>query len=143
MISPALYSSKSHLWGTPQDLFNKYNNEYHFTLDVCALPFNTKCERYFTPDDDGLKQSWSGHTCWMNPPYGRTTTGLWVRKAFYETREPDTIVVGLLPSRTDTRWFHDYIYNKAEIRFIKGRLKFGNSKTGAPFPSMLAIWHKQ
>ena len=136
-MNDVLFSSKSVVWETPQDLFDKLNAEFHFDLDVCALPENAKCEKYYTPEDDGLSQPWNG-ICWCNPPYGRTI-GKWVQKA-YETFAGGGTVVMLLPARTDTKWFHEYIYNKAEIRFIKGRLKFGNSKNVAPFPSMIVVF---
>lgn len=136
-MNDVLFSSKSVVWETPQDLFDKLNAEFHFDLDVCALPENAKCEKYYTPEDDGLSQPWNG-VCWCNPPYGRTI-GKWVQKA-YETFAGGGTVVMLLPARTDTKWFHEYIYNKAEIRFIKGRLKFGNSKNAAPFPSMVVVF---
>lgn len=136
-MNDVLFSSKSVIWETPQDLFDKLNAEFHFDLDVCALPENAKCEKYYTPEDDGLLQPWNG-VCWCNPPYGRTI-GKWIQKA-YETFAGGGTVVMLLPARTDTKWFHEYIYNKAEIRFIKGRLKFGDSKNAAPFPSMIVIF---
>ena len=136
-MNDVLFSSKSVVWETPQDLFDKLNAEFHFDLDVCALPENAKCEKYYTPEDDGLLQPWNG-VCWCNPPYGRTI-GKWIQKA-YETFAGGGTVVMLLPARTDTKWFHEYIYNKAEIRFIKGRLKFGNSKNAAPFPSMIVVF---
>lgn len=134
-----MFSSKTDLWETPQDLFNKLNEEFHFNLDVCALPENTKCAAYFTPEIDGLKQPWSG-SCWCNPPYGRQI-GRWVQKAYQSAKNGATVVM-LIPARTDTRWFHDYIYQKerVEIRFLRGRLKFGYSKNAAPFPSMVVIF---
>jgi len=137
MISAALYSSVQTVWETPPEFFNALDLEFRFDLDVCALPENAKCERYFSPDDDGLSQKWEG-TCWMNPPYGREI-GDWVRKAYEESIRGCT-VVGLLPARTDTRWFHDYVRDKAEIRFVKGRLKFVGARSSAPFPSIVAIW---
>lgn len=136
-MNDVLFSSKSVVWETPQDLFDKLNAEFHFDLDVCALPENAKCEKYYTPEDDGLSQPWNG-VCWCNPPYGKAI-GKWIQKA-YETFAGGGTVVMLLPARTDTKWFHEYIYNKAEIRFIKGRLKFGNSKNAAPFPSMIVVF---
>ena len=134
-----LYSSKEEKWATPQDFFDKLNDEFHFTLDVAASPDNAKCANYFTEEQDGLAQSWGGHTVWCNPPYCRKT-GLWVKKAYEEHQRTGCTVVMLLPSRTDVRWFHDYILGKAEIRFIKGRLKFGGNKNSAPFPSIVAIY---
>ena len=137
MNNDLMFSSKTDLWGTPQDLFNELNKEFCFTLDVCALPENAKCKRYYTPKINGLLQKWDG-VCWCNPPYGRQI-GKWVEKA----ANVNALVVMLLPARTDTKWFHKYIYNKAEIRFIKGRLKFGNAKNNAPFPSMIVIFRKE
>ena len=135
-----MFSSATDIWETPQDFFDAVAMEFHFTTDVCALPENAKCKKYYSPTDDGLSQEWEG-VCWMNPPYGHQI-GKWVKKA-YESAKNGVVVVGLLPARTDTAWFHDYIYNKAEIRFIRGRLKFGNSKNSAPFPSMLVVWRRQ
>ncbi len=134
MITSGMMSSNTDLWETPQWFFNELNNEFLFTLDCCATQENHKCDNYYSPETDGLKQEWIGRI-WMNPPYGREI-GKWVKKAF----ESKALVVGLLPSRTDTKWFHDYIYGKAEIRFLKGRLRFGGSKNSAPFPSMVVIW---
>lgn len=134
-----LYSSKEEKWATPQDFFDKLNDEFHFTLDAAASPDNAKCPVYFTEEQDGLVQSWEGHTVWCNPPYCRKT-GLWVKKAYEEHQRTGCTVVMLLPSRTDVRWFHDYILGKAEIRFIKGRLKFGGNKNSAPFPSIVVIY---
>ena len=140
MKNDVMFSSKTNMWETPQDFFDELNNEFHFTLDVCAVPENAKCEKFYTPDDDGLSQPWDG-TVWCNPPYGREI-GKWVLTASIASGTRGTTVVMLLPARTDTRWFHDYIYQKerVEIRFLRGRLKFGNSKNSAPFPSMLAIF---
>jgi site-specific DNA-methyltransferase (adenine-specific) len=133
-INKSLFSSVTDMWATPQLFFDALNMEFGFTLDVCATPDNAKCAQYFTKAQNGLKQSWVGHVCWMNPPYGREAPA-WVAKAsIYK-------VVALLPARTDTRWFHDYIYGKAKIRFIKGRLKFGGSRNSAPFPSMVVIFN--
>lgn len=138
MNTEIMFSSKTEMWSTPQDFFDKLNDEFHFTLDVCAISENAKCERYFTPEQDGLSQKWDG-TVWCNPPYCRQT-GRWVKKAYEESKNNGNTVVMLLPSRTDVSWFHDYILGKAEIRFIRGRLKFGGSKNYAPFPSMVVIF---
>ena len=135
-----MFSSATDLWATPQDYFDSVAKEFQFSVDVCALPENAKCKRYFSPEDDGLAQKWGG-VCWMNPPYGRVI-GKWVEKA-YNSAQDGATVVALLPARTDTKWFHDYIYGKAEIRFIRGRLRFGGCKNPAPFPSMLVIWKKE
>ena len=129
------FMSNSYEWITPQELFNELDDEFDFTLDPCATHENHKCEQYYTIEDDGLAQSWDGERVFMNPPYGRYITK-WIKKAY----ESKALVVGLLPARTDTRWFHDYIYHKADgIRFIKGRIRFSYSKP-APFPSMVVIW---
>lgn len=138
-MEKVLFSSKKEEWETPMELFNELNKEFGFNTDVCALPENAKCLHYFTPEADGLKSDWRG-TCWCNPPYGRKIYK-WVQKAYNESKKNATVVM-LLPARTDTKWFHEYIYNQAEIRFIKGRLKFGNSKNSAPFPSMIVIFSK-
>lgn len=133
-----MYMSKSDEWATPQTFFNEINKEFDFTLDVCSTVENHKCDKFFTLADNGLEQNWGGQRVWCNPPYSEINK--WVAKAFYETRNDNTLVALLIPSRTDTRYFHDYIYNRAEIRFVKGRLKFGNGKNSAPFPSMLVIF---
>ena len=135
-----MFSSKTDLWATPQDFFDELNAEFHFTLDPCATPENAKCAKYFTAEDDGLKQDWQGHTVFCNPPYGRAIKD-WVKKCHIEAQKTNTTVVMLIPARTDTSYFHDYIYGKArEIRFIRGRLKFGNAHNSAPFPSMVVVF---
>jgi len=136
-----LFSSAQDEWETPDDLFKKLDEEFHFTLDVCATKENAKCPAYFSKEINGLKQPWYPHTCFMNPPYGRQI-GDWVRKALFSSLRGTTVVC-LLPARTDTKWFHDYIYGKAEIRFLKGRVKFSyKGKSGpAPFPSMIVIYY--
>lgn len=139
MVNTVMYSSKTDQWETPQEFFDELDKEFHFTLDLCALPENAKCAKYYTPSDDGLSMPWKG-VCWCNPPYGRTI-GAWVRRAWLASAAGATVVM-LLPARTDTQWFHDYIYRKerVEIRFLRGRLKFGGAANSAPFPSMLAIF---
>lgn len=130
------FSSKTDDWATPQDLFDKLDAQYHFDWDVCASVENSKCVKFYTREQDGLKQTWNS-VCWMNPPYGREI-GKWVAKA-YESSLQGTTVVCLLPSRTDTKWFHQYCV-KGKIEFLKGRLKFGDSKNSAPFPSMIVVF---
>ena len=125
--------------GNATEVFDDLDSEFGFELDVCALPSNAKCERYFTPADDGLSQTWSG-VCWMNPPYGKEI-GLWMRKAYLSSRHGATVVC-LVPARTDTRWWHDYAM-RGQIRFIKGRLKFGDAKANAPFPSAVVIFQPE
>lgn len=139
MNTDVMFSSRSDNWATPTDLFNKLNEEFHFNLDPCANAYNHKCDRYFTKEQDGLKQNWGGNRVFCNPPYGKEINK-WVLKCSEESKKNNTLVVMLIPERTDTRWFHDYIYEKAEIRFIKGRLRFGESKNPAPFPSMIVVF---
>lgn len=138
MINAGLFTSNTNEWSTPQQFYDELNKEFNFNLDPCATKENAKCSRYFTQSDDGLKQSWDNANVFCNPPYGREI-GLWVKKA---SECQGGVCVMLIPARTDTKYFHEYIYNKpnVEIRFIKGRLKFGDSKNSAPFPSMIAIW---
>lgn len=138
MNKDVIFSSKSDEWSTPQSLFDELNAEFNFDLDPCATEDNHKCNKYFTLENDGLSQKWGGCRVFCNPPYSQIDK--WVEKAFRETRNDNTIVVMLIPSRTDTRYFHNYIYQRAEIRFVKGRLKFGDSKNSAPFPSMIVIF---
>lgn len=130
------FSSKSNEWSTPQDFFNEIHKEFKFTLDPCADERNAKCPRFYTKSDDGLSKSWDREIVFCNPPYGREIRR-WVKKA---SEAMGGVVVMLIPARTDTKYFHEYIYHKAEIRFIKGRLKFGGHKNSAPFPSMLVIF---
>lgn len=139
MISPALFSSETDQWATPAETFEQLNSEFHFNLDPCADADNHKCEKYFTKDDDGLAQSWGGYRVFCNPPYGRDI-GKWVKKSYEEGHKENTVVVMLIPARTDTKYFHDYILHRAEVRFISGRLKFGEAKNSAPFPSMIVIF---
>lgn len=139
MINKAMYTSNTAEWATPQAFFAQLDAEFHFTLDVCATPQNAKCTRFFAKEIDGLAQSWYGETVYCNPPYGRDIAK-WVKKAHDEVaRGGGTTVVMLIPARTDTSYFHDYIYGKHEIRFIRGRLHFNESKCAAPFPSMVVI----
>ena len=136
MINKSLFSSNSEEWETPQDLFDKLNDEFFFDLDVAANASNHKCPAYFTKENSAFENKWFG-TVWCNPPYGREI-GKWVQKC----ADYPGISVMLIPARTDTKWFHEYIYHnpRAEIRFIKGRLHFNNSINAAPFPSMIVIF---
>lgn len=142
MNKEVMFSSKSDVWETPQAFFDDLDNLFHFTLDACALPENAKCPQYFTPEQDGLSQEWTG-TVWCNPPYGRGI-GAWVEKAHETAATSNATVVMLLPARTDTAWFHDFCYNDkfATVVFVRGRLKFGGQKNPAPFPSMVVIFRK-
>lgn len=135
MKSNVVFSSSSDEWTTPKELFESLNNEFIFTLDPCSTEENHLCERYYTKEQDGLSKKWGG-AVFCNPPYSQIAK--WVKKAYEEALQGTTVVL-LVPARTDTRWFHEYIYNKHEIRFIKGRLHFSGSKQAAPFPSMVVI----
>jgi phage N-6-adenine-methyltransferase len=134
------FSSKSGEWDTPQGFFDKLNAQFNFTLDPCATEASAKCTKYFTQEDDGLTQSWKGHTVFCNPPYGRHI-GEWIKKAHEESRQHNTLVVMLIPSRTDTRWWHDYVMKAKEVHLVRGRLKFGGSDNAAPFPSAVVVFH--
>ena len=115
------FSSECQEWETPADLFKELDKKYHFTLDPCSTDQNAKCNKHYTKRDNGLKKSWQGETVFCNPPYGRDIKD-WVKKCYEESRHAK--IVMLIPARTDTRWFHEYIYQKAEIIFLKGRIKF-------------------
>lgn len=129
---------------TPRAFFEELDAEFHFTVDVASLPDNALCERFWTPEDNGLEQDWTGERCWMNPPYSHI--GIWAAKAAREK----ALTVGLLPVRTDLAWFHDSVLAAgAEVRFIRGRLRFYGDRVdgavpegrgNAPFPSMVVIW---
>lgn len=143
MNSDLMFSSKTDMWSTPQEFFDSLNREFIFTLDPCATKENAKCKKYFTKEMNGLEQDWQGETVFCNPPYGREI-GKWVEKSYKESLKNKTRIVMLIPARTDTRYFHDFIYHKAkEIRFLKGRLKFGDSKNSAPFPSMVVVFDNE
>ncbi|MBS6993166.1 MAG: adenine methyltransferase [Alistipes sp.] len=136
----AMFFSATDMWATPQNLFDELNAEFHFTLDPCATAENAKCKKFYTRAEDGLKQDWEGETVFCNPPYGRAIYD-WIKKCYTESLKPGTVVVALIPARTDTRYFHEFVYHKVkDIRFIKGRLKFGNAKYNAPFPSMVVVF---
>ena len=128
-------NSTSDSWATPDWLFDELDELYGFTLDPCADHLNYKCTQYFTREDDGLAQSWDGERVWLNPPYGREI-GKWMKKAL----EADALVVALVPARTDTAWWHDYVLGKANVEFLRGRLKFSDSTNSAPFPSAIVTY---
>lgn len=134
----ALFSSASGDWETPQELFDVLNEEFHFTLDACATPLNTKCPVFYS--EDSLDHTWPGRV-FCNPPYGRRILD-WVRHAYTESQHclRNEVVVMLLPSRTDTKWWHRWVMKADEIRFIEGRLKFGGAKNSAPFPSCIVVF---
>lgn len=140
-MDKVLFSSKSNEWATPQDLYNKLNNRYNFTLDPCSSLENHKCDKFYTIKENGLIQDWSNEVVFCNPPYGREIYD-WVKKCYNEHLNGTKIVL-LIPSRTDTKYFHEFLYKKPNIKleFIKGRLKFGDSNNSAPFPSLLAYFN--
>lgn len=137
------FSSQTNEWGTPDEVFQRYNRKYKFTLDPCATASNHKCDKYYTMEDDGLSKSWEGEVVWMNPPYGRGIKD-WIKKAFDERLNGVTTVC-LIPSRTDTRYWHDYVFEDSSIEFLKGRIKFirpdGTEGDAAPFPSAIVIFN--
>ncbi len=142
MKTGGMFSSNSYKWETPQGLFGELNAIYDFTLDPCATPANAKCKKFYTIEDDGLSKDWNGERVFVNPPFGFQLK-YWIKKA---SEIQDGLVVCLLPARTDTRYFHDYIYDKetglwkAEVQLLKGRLKFGGGENSAPFPSMVVVF---
>lgn len=137
-MNKVLFSSKSVEWETPQDLFDKLNSIYHFTLDPCATKNNKKCSKFYSRKDDGLSKNWNKEIVFMNPPYGKEISK-WMKKAF-ESWKQGAKVCCLIPARTDTIWWHDYVEDKAiSVNFIKGRLNFGG-KYNAPFPSVLVFY---
>jgi len=135
MFNKGLLTSNKDDYSTPIDFFEELDEEFHFTLDACATPDNAKCAHFFTEADNGLEQEWAG-VVFCNPPYGKEITA-WIEKAFLSSITEGTTVVMLLPSRTDTAWWHD-LCSQGEIRFIRGRLSFNGNK--APFPSAIVIF---
>lgn len=134
-----LFTSERQDWETPTAFFNLVDEEFGFTLDAAADDANAKCDTYYTMRDDGLSQPWSG-TVWCNPPYGRGINE-WVRKGFEEA-EKGSVVVMLIPARTDTVYWHDYVMRSHEVRLLRGRLVFGKGEAmaNAPFPSALVVF---
>ena len=135
-----MFSPKTGQWATPQEFFDKLDWRFGpFDLDPCADANNAKCTKFFTEEDNGLSHSWEGHTTFINPPYGRGIEK-WIKKAFNESRKENTKVVMLIPARTDTKYWHQYVMKADEIHFVKGRLKFGDSQNSAPFPSAVIVF---
>lgn len=133
------FSSNSNEWYTPSYVFNELNKRYKFTLDAAANENNAKCDRFFTQEDDGLKQCWANESVWLNPPYGREI-GKWVKKAKMESEKGSQVVM-LIPARTETKYWHEYIFPHAsKILFVSGRLKFGGAPNNAPFPSAVIVF---
>lgn len=132
-----MLSSATDLWPTPQEFFDKLNAEFNFNLDPCCTAENAKCDFFYDKESNGLKRSWKGFRVFMNPPYGREIKE-WMRKAERESRH--SLVVCLVPARTDTFWWHEYAMKADDIRYVRGRLKFGNAKNSAPFPSAVVVF---
>ena len=138
-----MFSSKTGEWSTPQDFFDKLNWRFGpFDLDPCATPHNTKCANFYTEMENGLEKNWHGHTVFVNPPYGRGIDK-WIKKGYEEAQASDTKVVMLIPARTDTKYWHQYVMKAEMVFFVKGRLKFGDSSNSAPFPSAVVVFTKQ
>ena len=136
-----MFSANSDEWSTPDDLYQKLNAEFNFTLDPCSTDLNNKHMNHFTINDNGLEKSWDGEIVFMNPPYSAIKQ--WIQKAYNESKYSNATVVALIPSRTDTLYWNEYCMDGdicKEIRFIKGRLKFGSQKNSAPFPSAIIIF---
>jgi site-specific DNA-methyltransferase (adenine-specific) len=131
MINKSLFSSRRQNWRTPKELYNQLDKEFNFDYDPCLTETNT------IHSIDMLGSDWGGEIIFVNPPYKMLSK--WIEKCYYEWKKGKTIVM-LIPARTDTKAFHEFIYPNAEIRFIKGRLCFDNSNKPAPFPSMIVIF---
>ena len=135
-----MFSSKTGEWGTPQEFFDKLDWRFGpFDLDPCADCVNAKTANFYTEAEDGLSKDWGGHISFVNPPYGRGIEK-WIQKAYQESRKEDTIVVMLIPARTDTKYWHQNVMKADEVHFVKGRLKFGDSENSAPFPSAVVVF---
>ena len=135
-----MFSSKTGEWSTPQAFFDRLDWRFGpFDLDPCADTHNTKCANFYTAAEDGLSKDWGGHTVFVNPPYGRGIDK-WIEKAHNEAKKENTKVVMLIPARTDTKYWHNYVMKASEVHFIKGRLKFGDSENSAPFPSAVIVF---
>lgn len=131
-------STKRDDWETPYALFARYDRIHRFTVDAAALPHNAKCARFFTPEMDGLAQDWSDERVWLNPPYGRAIAP-WMCKAYHESTRNGALVVALVPARTDSGWWHDFV-KPADVEFLRGRVRFIGAVHNAPFPSAVVTW---
>lgn len=139
--TPVMYSSATELWTTPQAFYDALHKEFDFTLDAAATAENAKCPHFYTAEDDALTKNWGrDERVFLNCPYGKPLPR-WIEKAWSECRDHGALVVMLIPARTDTAIWHSVIFPHAtEIRYIKGRLKFGGQKNSAPFPSAVVIF---
>lgn len=140
-ITKGLFTSRTEEWETPEYVFSALNAKFLFQVDVCATSKNAKCKVYFDKSVNGLQREWSPFRCWMNPPYGKNISK-WMKKAFEESQR-GALVVCLIPSRTDTKWWHDWVMRASEIQFVTGRISFGNEKQSAPFPSCIVIYYPE
>lgn len=137
----ACLSSAKRDWRPPITFYESLNAEFHFTLDAAASDENHLCAAYFTERENGLAQSWRGHSVFCNPPYGRGSIAKWAEKAYKETQRGGCrLAVLLVPARVNAAWFHDWVYKKAELRFHRGRLHFDNASNPAAFDSMIVIY---
>ncbi len=135
-----MFSSKTGEWATPQEFFDKLNWRFGpFDLDPCADIHNTKCANFYTEAENGLSKDWSGHTAFVNPPYGRGIDK-WIEKGYNTAMDGKSKVVMLIPARTDTKYWHNYVMKASEVYFVKGRLKFGGNVNSAPFPSAVVVF---
>ena len=144
-MNKALFTSNKQNWETPQGLFDKLNSEFNFDLDAAASDENHKCENYFTEEQNALEQDWSKYkSIFINPPYDSKLQTEFLKKAYETNKTYGNNIVLLIPARTDTARWHDYIFNKADIRFLRGRIKFEVDgvphKDPAPFPSAIIIY---
>jgi site-specific DNA-methyltransferase (adenine-specific) len=144
IVNKELAISEGHLqkdlWATPDYIFSPLDIEFGFTLDPCCTIETAKCAKFYTPSEDGLIQDWSGERVFVNPPYSRGNIDKWVKKCFLESSAMQTIVVALIPVSTSAKWFHEWVLNKAELRFYRGRIRFVGAPFTAPFSSVLAIY---
>lgn len=140
-LTTGLFTSRTEEWETPRYVFSPLHAEFNFQVDVCATSENAKCKVFFDKSVDGLRREWSPFRCWMNPPYGKNISK-WMKKAFQESQR-GALVVCLIPARTDTKWWHEWVMRSAEIRFISGRISFGDGKQSAPFPSCIVIFYPE
>ena len=141
MNTKGVYMHNSDEWSTPQDFFDELDARYHFTLDPCSTDENAKCIKHYTNKENGLNKSWKNEIVFCNPPYSNIK--LWAEKCAFESQTNNATIVLLIPARTDTAYFHDYILPFCKLVFIRGRLKFGDSKNSAPFPSVLCIFNER
>lgn len=139
------FSSLRSDWETPQKFFDELHQEFSFNIDLAANASNHKTPLWFGPDSplgisNSLHTSWHGYRGWLNPPYGRLELPKWIEKAYEDSRHPGTLIVMLVPARTDTIAWHEYVIKAQDVRFVRGRLKFVGAKHGAPFPSAVIVF---